>query len=273
LSRSVGLPFADRLQCRLRATLLLSITDPDTFTDIVFSGNSAFDPFGALGSVQPTYYDQLAALYGNVVVRASKVMFNIVEPQVAVPGRFFRCGIAPRDASSAFSTASDLLSQARAVHKDVSTAGPPTVVANSARTTQILGLKDVFQTQALSTACVSCVHPTDANPSSEWFWHVTAVTSVVGTDISVGVDVQIEYECEFFDRQPQALSLLDRLVELKTRREQYLKLKALTPNKSGRLPRPAPHQALREYVDDSFVRIPEAPERKEPAKPLATKRL
>jgi hypothetical protein len=147
------------------------------------------------------------------------------------------------------------------------------VVSNSAKTTQILGLRDVYQTQALSTACVSCVHPTDANPSSEWFWHLTAATSVVGTSVSVEIDVQVEFECEFFDRQPQALSLLDRLVVLRAQRELYLKLKAQTPGKTGRLPKPIPHQALQDYVDESFVRVPEPLEIKsEAAKVLSTPR-
>lgn len=269
LMKSPGLPFADRLKCRLTVSQVVSITDPDSFTDVILSGNSPFDPFAGLGSAQPAYYDQLAALYGCVVVHASHVSFNLMDTQSAVLSRQFRCGIAPRDLSTAFSTASDLLSQARAIRRDVNMAGGEVTVRNSAKTVQILGLRDVYECQAASTAAVSCVLPTDANPSSEWFWHLTAQTPVVGTDISIQMDIRVSYDCEFFDRLAVGLSL-ERMLSLRARREEYLGLKAKTPDKSGRIPKPVSVSALKSYVESvsagvepAYVVVPEPRERKE----------
>lgn len=269
LMKSPGLPFADRLKCRLTVSQVISITDPDSFTDVIISGNSPFDPFAAIGSAQPAYYDQLSALYGCVVVHASHVSFNLMDTQSAVQGRQFRCGIAPRDLSTAYSTASDLLSNARAIRRDANMAGGEVTVRNSAKTVQVLGLKDVFQCQAAATVAVSCVLPTDANPSSEWFWHMTAQTPVVGTDISIQLDTRITYDCEFFDRLAAGLSF-ERMLSLRARREEYLGLKAKTPDKSGRVPKPASVSVLKSYVDSvsagvepTYVVVPEARERKE----------
>jgi len=273
--RSPGLPFADRFKCRLQSRAVFAIADPDSFSDIVISGNSAFDPFAALSATQPTYYDQLSALYGNVVCHASHVKFFVLDTQSAVLNRQFRCGIAPRDSSTAFNDASDLLLQARAKQKDVNMAGGEPSVSNSVRTVEVLGLKDVFQTQALSTAAVSCVHPTDANPSSEWFWHLTVQTLVAGTNIAVDMDLIVQYDLEFFDRQAQSTSFLERALDQRKRREEYLKLKAATPDKSGRIPRPAPNEALRDFVESKkpacvgsgYVMVSEPAERKFESRP------
>lgn len=266
LSLSPGLPFPDRLACRLALRTTISITDPDTFSDTVLSGCSLFDPLGASGSTQPVYYDQLATLYGNYVVTRSRCSFRVLATNVSAAAggnvaRTYRCGIAPRDSSSGFSTADDLLSQSRTRGRDVTIPGSSTLVANAADTSRILGLTDVFQVQALSTAAVSCAADTSANPSSEWFWHLCAVDTVGGTNPTISLDVKLEYDCEFFDRQPQAVSFFDRMMKLKAARDEYLKLKALTPGKTGRVPRPS-SDPIRAFVEQFSVDRAESKESK-----------
>lgn len=269
LMKSPGLPFADRFRCRLTITQVISIADPDTFTDVVVSGNSVYDPLASISAAQPPFYDTLALLYGNVVVHASHIKFSLMDTQSSVLSRQFRCGIGPRDTIVDYSTASDLLSNPLCVHRDVNMAGGEPVIQNSIKTTKILGLKDVFQTQALSTAAVSCVHPTDANPSSEWFWHTAVMTPVVGTNINIQLDMTVSYDCEFFDRQAAAVSF-ERMLSLRARREEYLGLKAKTPGKTGRVPRPTSVSPLKTYVESLsacveplYVVVPDSRERKE----------
>jgi hypothetical protein len=242
-----GLPFPDRFQVRLKLAAVIEITDPDSFTDTVVSGNSVFDPLASIGSTQPPLFDQLAAVYRDYVVISSTARIAPMSPTNAAGDRQFRCAIAPRHETTAFSTISDMVSQAYSVHKLYSIPGPLGKLAMAVATSKFLGLRDVYQ--ASSSTAVFCTSVVGSNPSNEWYWHIGCQTPTVGTDIKVQLDFEVEYETEFFTREGVGISLLDRLLEQKRARDEYLKLKAKTPRKDGRVPRPPALDPLRSYVD------------------------
>jgi hypothetical protein len=242
-----ALPFPDRLQVRMKLNQVIEITDPDSFTDTVVSGNSLFDPMASIGSAQPPFYDQLNLVYRNYVVLSSKVSIRVMMITVT-SDRQYRCGITPRQQSTAFSTNSDLLAQPYSKHRDSSVPGPMVPLVNSITTSKFLGLRDVYQPVAESTANVTCVADVSANPTCEWFWHIGCQTPTVGTDIKAQMDFSVEFEAEFFGREGVGIAL-DRALEMKRKRDEYLSLKAKTPAKDGRVPRPPPIDALKVYVE------------------------
>jgi hypothetical protein len=231
---------------KLKCNLILAITDPDSFTDVVVSGNSVFDPFFSHSSVQPPGFDQFSALYNSYVVTGSKITMQpmVQGTQTAVVASY-RGVVCTRDTSTAYSAGTDMSEQAYARKQDYSFPGDSgKKLSLRMSTAKVLGLRDVYQPVQGDLQCVAVV---TANPTAEWFWHFSMQTLTVGTNVAVAIDTLLEYEVEFFERAGVGTAL-ERLHALKDQREQYLKLKALTPDRSGRVPKAQPEDPLRKYV-------------------------
>jgi hypothetical protein len=252
---------------RLRARGTTTITDPDTFSDVVVSGNSAHDPFASHGNVQAPNYDAYAIIYGFYAVTRSRITVSVLPTAiVSTTGlRGYRLTVAPRNVSTAFSSITDMQSQAYAVSADMFFPGTMRSVRRQLGTAKFLGLQDVFQTVVTNSPTATIT----SNPAAEWFWHIACVDSVASTDSSVLLDIQIEMETVFFGRVGEGQDFFTRVAEYKLKKERYAKLKAMTPDRSGRVPPAPPEDKLETFVrsiaetKDDYVRVSPRLESKE----------
>jgi hypothetical protein len=207
------------------------------FTDFVISGNSAFDPFQALGSVQPSGYDQWAAIYNEYRVLRSRVKFQMVAADATTSTVLtaFRLemAIAPKNVSSSFGSFADLTSTqySTKLSVDGSLGRPVPLQSRWMSLAQMFGYSSAEFDYDASAAVT-------ANPVDEWFWHLGAeLDQKAGTgDTAITFGVTVEYEVEFFARDSLGLSLEEKLVHNRKLRSEYLRLKAMTPGQTGRLP-------------------------------------
>jgi hypothetical protein len=230
----------------------VKITDPDTFQDNVVSGNSVFDPLTGLGSDQPAYFDSLASLWGRYRVLRSRMVCKLLNLQgQGANSTNYRVVICPRTATTVFSNIEDMMVAATAKWKVLDPTSAGNTLMNSYSTSQAFGLGDVEKTSESVSALVT------ANPTSEWFWHFAAQTDQAGTSLSVTIAFELYYEVEFFARVASGETLISVLTRMQERREEYLKLKAMTPKKDGRIPPKDPYDDLRAYVegDSSGLRL------------------
>lgn len=74
-------PVPDMLVTKLRASQTLTFTSgaAGAFASSSISLNNPADPFAAIGSVQPRFYDQISALYANAIVYGTKVKVKILK--------------------------------------------------------------------------------------------------------------------------------------------------------------------------------------------------
>jgi hypothetical protein len=240
---SRGLPYKDRHVCVLSAEADVTITDPDTYSDTIISGNSANDPFIGFGSAQPVFYDQLGGLYNRYRVIASRVEVTLTN--VGGSGanvNSVTVAVCPTAGNGAFSNLADIMAQPWVRYK---TCNPeimnPKVFSVRMCTEHIEG--DTVRVNNSLGAL------TTANPSEEWYWHIGAQSKVTGTSISVALKIKWIGEVEFYARATQAQSLEERLKQQRLAREAYLVLKSKTPGGTGRLPKKEPLFELKEYVE------------------------
>jgi hypothetical protein len=242
MSVSRGLPFPDRMIVRLTAEANATVTDIDTYQDLVVSGNSAFDPFAALGSAQPMFYDTLAALYDRYRVLGSQVRCN-----AQITSGATQCPMAgivgPADQSTGLPD--------YAAHSSL-----PYVRRNM---TTALGTQKWLVSRRLSSAKIqglSSVEYSDnesalisANPADGWYWHIAYLSNQSTSTLAANVTIIWTADVEFYDRQAQGLSLFTCMQRNAELRKEYLALKEKTPNRDGRIAKKKPLDDLKEYVE------------------------
>lgn len=186
------LGYPDSLTCVLTYADVFAIAPGSQAGTYTFRGNSLFDPDYTSTGHQPYYYDQLSAIYSRYRVFSSRIraaaMNNVGTSPVQIT-------VVPASEVVALGLTTHPLEYPRAKGaKLLGVAGyQTTVVTHSATTQAILGLRN----KQILDEDFSAL--TGANPVSIWYWMVSAY-DVQAANVSVGVQVTIEYECEFYDR-------------------------------------------------------------------------
>jgi len=206
-------PFPDRMRCVLTSSssYIAVIANSAAAGRQQFSMNSLFDPdFTGTGS-QPEFYDQLSTLYNRYRVYGCAIKVALLPfsagTQVNVPTNVV---LVPSAQSVASLSVDDCAGLPRAQNR-VCTGNmdyKTTTMIGSHSVSEILGVKDVEgadRLQALITA----------SPSEQCLWSIVARTADGVTATSFAVSVRLTYDCEFFDRQVAAQSLLAKK-EVKT---------------------------------------------------------
>lgn len=244
---SQGKPFPDRWIADFRWSFKLSVTDPDTFSDRVFSGNSCFDPGISFSSTQPTNFDQFAVLYQKYRVIKSRIEVEFLGSNTTPgnPTREMQIAIVPGNVSTAFSNMQDAIAAPYVKHQVVANTTPKKTT-NMMHSSKINGLSNV-EFDPGQAALVT------ASPSDEWFWHVNIVESLAGTSVDADFQITIIYTTEWFDRLNQPLSTLaEKAVAQAVDWKEYLEMKRTWESKlvlPGRLPKPTDRDRLKEFVD------------------------
>ena len=167
------------------------ILDPNASTIIpkfTYRLTSCFDPQFSIGGGQPTYFDQLSAVYERYVVNGAKItcVFSRSSTTAGNIGPYI-CGISCADndtlpGSSAQSQMSQPNTTFRVVSQD---GGNETVVATYSKSKTYGLLEDNLQAR------------TTADPSVNWLANVWASPQGVDVEAPINVVVIIEYNVTF----------------------------------------------------------------------------
>lgn len=198
-----SLPFPNRLKCTLTYCERFPAFVDNTANATVYQycGNDLFDPnFTGTGG-QPTYFDQLAALYGRYRVYASAIAVRFYSNTTAQT-TYADCVISPANTTQAGVTVQNILTHPRSKFLTVNV-NKSGMLTEAATTSEILGVADVEGADRLQAL-------TTASPSERWLWVIAAQSFDSTTAVSLGADVRISYYVEFFDRVMQAQSLVER---------------------------------------------------------------
>lgn len=186
----LGMP--DALRCTLTYADVFAIAPGAQAGTYTFRGNSLFDPDYTSTGHQPYYYDELSALYSRYRVYSSRIRVSAMNNVGTSP---VQITLVPASEVVALGLTTHPLEYPRAKGaKLLGVAGyQTTTVSHFATTREILGLKP----KQILDEDFSAL--TGANPVSIWYWMVSAY-DVQAANVNVGVQVSIEYECEFYDR-------------------------------------------------------------------------
>jgi hypothetical protein len=165
-----------------------------------YCGNDVFDPnFTGTGG-QPTYFDQLSALYNRYRVYASAIEVRFYNTTVAQT-TYVDMVLVPVNQTLAGTSVQNAMTLPNA--KFQTTNNVVTKTMTHARTTgEQLGVKDVEGADRLQAQVT-------ASPAERWLWAIGARSYDDTTAATIGIDVRISYYCEFFDRQIQNQSFFE----------------------------------------------------------------
>lgn len=187
--RGAGKVFADRYFCNLRYNYVSTMV-PAAVTDYrQLAVNGAFDPYLGVGGGQPMGFDQLSALYLKYRIHSSKIRIKACN-LTAIPVALI---VYPESSSSAPVSIENDREQRYSKEKLISavTAGGTTTLNHAISVKKLFGTKQLDD--IYSGICAT------ANPSATAAWNV-AVYSVDGTtNVSVPVQIMVEYNIEFYD--------------------------------------------------------------------------
>jgi len=149
---------------------------------------SCFDPQFSLGGGQPTYFDQLAAVYERYVVNGAKItcIFSRASTTAANIGPYI-CGISCADNDTLpGTTASSQMSQPNTTFRVVSQdGGNQTVVATYSKAKTYGLLEDNLQARV------------NSDPTINWLANVWVSPQGVDVEAPINVVVIIEYNVTF----------------------------------------------------------------------------
>jgi hypothetical protein len=172
-----------------------------------------FKPDFTNSGAQPEYFDQLKTLYNRYRVYGSAIKvtclpFNTSGAQVNVPTNVV---LVPSAQTLASLNVDDVAALPRAQNRVITgnmDYKNVTMVASHS-VSEILGVKDVEGADRLQALVTS-------SPSELALWAIVARTADGVTATSLGISVRLSYDVEFFDRQVQLQSFLEKKAEKKS---------------------------------------------------------
>lgn len=169
------------------------------FYQQVMRGNSVFDPDYTGAGRQPTFFDQMAALYNRYTVRASTCKVMPVFNATGNSG-ITNCYLYPSAIATAPSNYYDA-TQTPFVVSDLTIANTRRALSRGMTTSQICGVPSVTVTadDTFSSAVTG-------NPTIDWFWQFGLFAADGATAIAGFAKVDVWYDVEFFDRTQTASS-------------------------------------------------------------------
>jgi len=198
-----GLPQRMKTTLTYRDYVNLSTSSGTNYAEVVIQGNSAYDPnySGLTRNAQPRYYDQLMTLYNTYRVNASRLKVWVTSGSSTIAGGSFIVVIhlnqTPGQDISAYADNVDALLECNnVISKFVSLAGSEPVTVLTARGTN----KGMYPSTGKTDKSFSAT--SFSNPTSPWFYHVSIwdqARNAVSGSIVAYINVELEFDCEFFD--------------------------------------------------------------------------
>lgn len=199
ISRVIGFP--DIANTRLQYNDVISLTG--TTAQYTFRANSLFDPdFSGTGH-QPTYFDQYIATYERYRVLACSISVSVINRSFTDPAMvaIFPVTDVPTITS---------ISQAAEIPRKKITGILPSYQSIPIRRTIKVSTEE--QIGLLGSAVYSDDYAAlfNANPVTIWYYGLYGWCPTTG-GLDVIIDVQLNFDCQFFDRAPSTLSLEEQL--------------------------------------------------------------
>lgn len=155
--------------------------------DLVFRGNSPYDPYFAAGGEEGGGFDELAAIYGKYKVIASSIRVTTVNLDSDDP---VFVTIFPRNASTSATTASAWSQPfAKSTHP-ATLSGGHSICTNYCTSRTIFGpdYSDKDNAALISTT-----------PTQEWYWHVV-FKNISANALNLQYKVEMVYRVMFYSR-------------------------------------------------------------------------
>lgn len=203
-----------RTRVSLRFAVNFAVAASTSSATAFLSGNDMKAPGLSLSSNKCVGFSFWASLYGRYRVYGSKLSIRTVMSSSLTAGTAKTASgavvIYPTNTGATTTLFADAMSQPFAKWADITTATPKSLTC-VAQTSQLSGQKDFGgsdRMQALVTA----------DPADQWYWAMVYVADANYSDMSIVVDAQVTYDCEFFDRleiNRSSLALFDKAFELR----------------------------------------------------------
>lgn len=203
-----------RTRVSLRFAVNFAVAASTTSATAFLSGNDMKAPGLSLSSSKCVGFSYWASLYGRYRVYGSKLSIRTVMSSSLTAGTAKTASgavvIYPTNTGATTTLFADAMSQPYAKWTDITAATPKSLTC-VAQTSKLSGQKDFSgsdRMQALVTA----------DPADQWYWAMVYVADANYADMSVVVDAQVTYDCEFFDRleiNRSSLALFDKAFELR----------------------------------------------------------
>jgi len=200
----------DRCRVKLKydmVSALTSIVTTGAFS-YVFRGNSVFDPDFTSTGGQPSNFDDYSAMYGNYRVWGSTMKVHIMATTSALEPTLWAIG--PRRTSTSITAATqpDFIAQpyCKSVLTNVYRTGAPDTKYNGHMSSaRLLGLTNTeFAGRDDATAA------TGANPTLQWYWHISATNIDTAVTSEVAIHVELVYDVEFYSRIDTTIDIVGR---------------------------------------------------------------
>lgn len=198
--------FPDRVKTKMIYADVITLTSTlGSVADYVFRMNSLFDPDFTGTGHQPQWFDQFSAVYTNYRVLGSKITCrfvptNINDTEANDSGPFIvgvTTAITNTLSASSYATLLEDGNSNNSIIVDKQGANNCATVSNTYSPLRDLGVGPQDDTTMATTS---------NNPSAQFYAHVWAKDMDESSNTRVAVQVQIEYQVEFFRRIEGVLS-------------------------------------------------------------------
>lgn len=184
---------------------ILRYVDTISFTgapaQYTFRANSLFDPDFTSTGHQPYYFDQYIASYEKYRVFKTHCILRCTNISQTVPSELV---LIPASQIPTITS----LTQAREIPRSVTTGILPAFQSLPKTISQSLSTKTMLGLQKTQVYDQDYGAVFSANPVELWYYTIYCWTNT--TTQSVLVDVELVFECEFYDRAPVAISFKER---------------------------------------------------------------
>lgn len=195
---------SDRAFVKLHFVQQLTKAAAPGYWDIIFRGNSIYDPYEALGGQTAAGLQQWSMFYRNYKVHASKMVVT-VDNSVIGTGCYYALVPTPTTAQlGAVSPAYfDAYPRARTGYISGSTGGIAVKrIKNFCSTASALGVrKELVRDEDDLGALVT------QNPARVWGWHLLVGSTNPAINSAFNVNIKIVYYVEFYNRKDPILAL------------------------------------------------------------------
>lgn len=198
LFRPIGIP--DTYRCKLRYTQNVGVTTATAIGNQIFRLNSLQDPDLTGGGHQPTFYDQLTALYKTYRVDSAKITINAVPKPDNTDA--VRSTIVANSTTAAFGNINDPAQQKRSKELQLVPGSRPGIMSMYVKNHAVLGVPlQKYKSEDDYSA------PTGTGfPALQSLLHITQINASSVISQTVFYTVKIEYYCTFYDRKSQGVS-------------------------------------------------------------------
>ncbi len=190
-----GLPDRIRMKCKWSTRVALTSTS-GAYAPHIFAGNGPFDPDTSGAGNQPTYYDEMSAMYLRQLTYGSSIDLRIGNAGVSAGAQNYVYAVSPITTATAPTTMPDTRSLPYTRWRLGNLSDRGNNINHYMSTARILGQPK--QATAITTDVSSVI---GALPAREWFWLV-AVESLDQSTTSIEfIYVTITYYIEFYERK------------------------------------------------------------------------